>query len=377
MWGEDCRTPYSEMVPADPQYPDKKERWFAYGGSWFYNPSEMKNYFAGLDIGGTTIKCILVDACGDAAGDLIEVRSHVKDGYKRTFGQLREAMSELAKQTGISPDDIAAVGLDVPAPCSNGVVWGKANLGEDWVGTDIRDEFSKEIGKPVFMTNDCNAAAYGEWMYRPGHEGGLLYVAPGTGLGGGMVMPGGLLYEGNTGLALEVGDLSVPRFENGELPVDGRGRAGCMEAWVSLMALRRQLTNALAKTEYASHPLATSDAPIEEKAFQVRDYAENGDQLAREIFALQANVLGQGLADLASILDPGLITIGGGLAETGFRDWFIDEVRKGFTERAMLPYQRSPLPPHTPTTVIEWAIGGDGAAAYGSARKAVELVADA
>lgn len=334
----------------------------------------MKHYFAGLDIGGTTIKCMLVDAQGELAGDLIEVRSYVKEGYLRTFDQLREAMSALAKQAEITFDEIAAVGLDVPAPCSDGVVWGKANLGDDWVGSKIRDEFSKLIGKPVFMTNDCNAAAFGEWMYRPEHHGGLLYVAPGTGLGGGLVMPGGLLYEGNTGLALEVGDLSVPRFEKGELPVDGRGRRGCMEGWVSLVALRRQLANALEQAQYSDHPLAKSDAPIEEKAFQVRDYAEEGDPLAKEIFALQANVLGQGLGDLASILDPGLITIGGGLAETGFRDWFLEEVRKGFAERAMLPYQRSPLPPHDPTTVIEWAIGGDAAAAYGSARKAVELV---
>jgi predicted NBD/HSP70 family sugar kinase len=353
------------------------------GGLWYRSPAAgsrpadiitMKTHFAGLDIGGSTIKCMLVDAAGEAAGEIIEVRSHVKEGYRRTFTQLHEAMQRLAANVGITVDEIAAIGLDVPAPCSNGVVWGKANLADDWVGTDIRGELFKETGKPVFMTNDCNAAAFGEWMYRPEHDGGLLYVAPGTGLGGGLVMPGGILYEGNNGLALEVGDLSVPRFEDGKLPVDGRGREGCMEAWVSLMALRRQLARALARPEHADHPLARSEAPIEEKAFQLRDFAEQGDALAREIFALQANVLGHGLGDLASILDPGLVTIGGGLAETTFRDWFLDEVRKGFAERAMLPYQRCPLPPHQPTTLIEWAIGGDGAAAYGSARKAMQLV---
>ncbi|MDP3849303.1 MAG: ROK family protein [Luteolibacter sp.] len=334
----------------------------------------MKTHFAGLDIGGSTIKCMLVDGAGDPSGSIIEVPSFVKEGYRRTFGQLCAAMAKLAENAGISVEEIAAVGLDVPAPCSNGVVWGKANLAEDWVGTDIRGEFSKETGKPVFMTNDCNAAAIGEWMYRPEHGGGLLFVAPGTGLGGGLVLPGGILYEGNNGLALEVGDLSVPRFEDGELPVDGRGRSGCLEGWVSLMALRRQLGKALVRPENAQHPLALSADPIEAKAFKLRDYADQGDALARGIFALQANVLGHGLGDLASILDPGLITIGGGLAETSFRDWFIDEVRKGFAERAMLPYQRCPLPPHEPTTRIEWAIGGDGAAAYGSARKAMELV---
>lgn len=332
------------------------------------------NYFAGLDIGGSTVKCLLIDETGKAAGPIVEVRSHVKEGYRRTFAQLRDALDQLAAHAGVGTDAVAAVGLDVPAPCSNGVVWGRANLAEDWVGTDIRAEFSRETGKPVFMTNDCNAAAFGEWEYRPEHQGGLLYVAPGTGLGGGLVLPGGLLYEGTNGLALEVGDLSVPRFEDGELPVDGRGRAGCMEAWVSLMALRRQLGKALNRPEHASHPLAVSTAPIEEKAFQLRDYAEQGDALALEIFALQANVLGHGLGDLASILDPGLIVIGGGLSETGFRDWFIGEVRKGFAERAMAPFRQCPLPPHAPTTVIEWAVGGDGAAAYGSACKALQLV---
>ena len=334
----------------------------------------MSQYFAGLDIGGSTIKCMLVDEEGKQVGEVVEVKSHVKDGFNATFKQMTGAMDELANAVGINVDDIAAIGVDVPAPSSNGVVWGKANLGDDWVGTDIRGEFSKQVGKPVFMTNDCNAAAFGEWMYRPDHQGGLLYVAPGTGLGGGMVMPGGILFEGTNGLAMEAGDLSVPRTEDGEWPVDGRGRKACMEAWVSLVALRRQLAKALEKPEYADHPLNQDDAPIEEKAFKVRDFAEDGDKLALEIFALQANVLGHGLADLCSILDPGLIAIGGGLSEAGFRDWFIDEVRKGFAERAMKPYIQSPLPPHTPTTVIEWAIGGDYAAAYGSAHKAMDLV---
>ena len=335
----------------------------------------MSQYFAGLDIGGSTIKCMLVNGEGKQVGDIVEVKSHVKNGYEATFKQMTGAMDQLVHAVDVTVNDIQAVGVDVPAPSSNGVVWGKANLGEDWVGTDIRGKFSKLIGKPVFMTNDCNAAAYGEWMFRPDHHGGLLYVAPGTGLGGGMVMPGGHLFEGTNGLAMEAGDLSVPRTdEDGEWPIDGRGRKACMEAWVSLVALRRQLAKALEKPEYADHPLNQLDAPIEEKAFKVRDYAEDGDKLALEIFALQANVLGHGLADLASILDPGLIAIGGGLSETGFKDWFIGEVRKGFAERAMKPYQNSPLPPHDPTTVIEWAIGGDAAAAYGSARKAMDLV---
>lgn len=333
----------------------------------------MNAYFAGLDIGGSTIKCLLLNANGHPAGPIIEVKSHVKDGYPRTFEQLAMALCQLAEQAKITVADIVGVGIDVPAPCSRGVVWGRANLADDWVGTDIRSEFSKLIDKPVFMTNDCNAAAFGEWKHRGNHDTGLLYVAPGTGLGGGLVLPGGFLYEGTNGLALEIGDLPVPRTENGGFPIDGRGRPGCIEGWVSLMALRRQLASELAKPEYASHPLALSAAPISDKAFMLRDYAENADPLALSIFALQANVLGHALGDLVSILDPGLIAIGGGLSETGFRDWFMDGVRKGFAERAWPAYQNSPIPPHPATTRIEWAAGGDGSAAYGSAHKALEL----
>jgi predicted NBD/HSP70 family sugar kinase len=82
------------------------------------------------------------------------------------------------------------------------------------------------------------------------------------------------------------------------------------------------------------------------------------------------------MGDQVSEVDPGLIVIGGGLAETKgkFRDWYLDKVREGFAERAAPFYQRSPLPPHDPTTTFEWAIGGDAAAAFGVARKALELV---
>ena len=66
--------------------------------------------------------------------------------------------------------------------------------------------------------------------------------------------------------------------------------------------------------------------------------------------------------------------IGGGLAETGFRDWYMEAVREGFNSRAPKFYQHSPIPPHEPTTHFEWAIGGDASAAIGVAQLARDLV---
>ena len=332
------------------------------------------SYYAGLDIGGTTVKAVLVNHLAEQVGPLTEVRSQVKDGYEATFGQLDKALDQLAAGAGVERRAIAGIGLDVPAPCSKGVIWGRANLGEDWVGTDIRGKLSARTGIPVFMTNDGNAAALGEYALRHAHHGGLLLVAPGTGLGAGLVLPGGRSYEGANGLALETGHISVPfREDDGELPQCSCGLKGCAEAWVSLMALRRRLRLELAKLEWATHPLNDGDTPIEEKAFKLRDFAEKGDALAVQIFKQQGFILGYAIADMVRTLDPGLVVIGGGLAETTFRDQYMEWIQEGFAERAWPVYLRSPLDPNKVTTQFEWAIGGDAAAAIGMAYTAQEL----
>lgn len=332
------------------------------------------SFFAGLDIGGSTVKTVLVDEVGEQAGDMVEVPSRVKEGYETTFGQLESAMDQLAEGAGISRSSIRGIGLDVPAPSCNGVIWGRANLADEWVGKDIRDGLSSRVGIPVFMTNDGNAAALGEYAIRRKHVGSLLLASPGTGLGGGLVLPGGRPYEGANGLALEVGHITVPfTEEDGDLPECTCGLKGCAEAWVSIMALRRRLEFELAKEAWSEHELTLSDDPIEKKAFQLRDYAEKGDPLATEIFQQQGMIFGYALADLVRVFDPGLVVIGGGLAETDFRDKYMEWVLEGFDARAWSIYRRNPLNADQETTRFEWARGGDSAAAIGMAYTAREM----
>jgi glucokinase len=332
------------------------------------------SYFAGLDIGGSTVKAVLVDHTAEQAGPLVEVRSLVKDGYETTFRQLEDALGQLAAGAGIPRERIGGIGLDVPAPSSNGVIWGRANLGDDWVGTDIRGKLSARLGIPVFMTNDCNAAAVGEYALRKYHASSLMLVAPGTGLGGGFVLPGGRVYEGVNGLALEVGHVSVPfREDDGSLPPCSCGLTGCAEAWVSLMALRRRVALELAKPQWADHPLNRSGLTTEEQAFRLRDFAADGDPLAVSIFKQQGFILGFAIADLVRVFDPGLVVIGGGLAESAFRDDYLTWVEEGFAERAWPVFRYSPVEPEKRTTRFEWAEGGDAAAAIGMAYTAREL----
>ena len=338
--------------------------------------SQANKYFAGLDIGGSTVKAALVDANGASTGALVEVKSRVKEGYKTTFEQLQEALRQLAEKANIEVSAIHGAGMDVPAPNCEGVVWTRANLGDDWVGTNVRDELSELLGIPVYMTNDGNAAALGEYAVRPDYSGGLLLVAPGTGLGGGLVLPGGKIYAGANGLALEVGHISVPhREENGELPECSCGLKGCAEAWVSLMALRRRVSIEVAKDEWKDHPLASDEISVIEKAFQLRDYAEKDDPLAVQIFQQQGQILGYALADLVRVFDPGKVVIGGGLADTSenFRNRYMGWIQEGFIERAWPVYRNSPIEPEKVTTSFEWAAGGDFSAALGMGFVAKDL----
>lgn len=330
-------------------------------------------YFAGLDIGGSTIKAVLVDEAAEQVGQIIEVPSHVSEGYEACFEQLEAALRLLAEGASVPLETIKGAGLDVPGPSSDGVIWGQANLAADWVGTNIRDAFSERVGLPIFMTNDCNAAAVGEYAVRK-QTGGLLYLAPGTGFGGGLVLPGGKLYEGINGLAIEPGHMSVPfREEDGELPACTCGLKGCLEAWVSLIALRRRLKTELAKIKWATHPLNSDDSTIEKKAFRLREFAEQNDPLAVQIFKQQGFILGYAISDLLRLFDPGLVVIGGGLTETSFRDKYMEWILEGIDEHGWPMFKRSPIDPQKSTMKIEWAQGGDSAGALGMAFTAHEL----
>ncbi len=334
---------------------------------------ESARFFVGFDIGGTTVKCALVDESGSLRAQT-EVSSHVKEGLDATLRQLGIALGDLCEKIGVSRDKLAGIGLDAPAPSSEGVIWAQANLSSDWVGKDVRHTVSTHFGGlPVHMTNDGNAAAAGEYAARPEHSGSLLYVAPGTGLAGGFVLPGGRIWEGANGLALEVGHISVPqREEDGSLPECSCGRSGCLEAWVSLVALRRRIGIELAKLENASHPL-NDGSSIEAKALRLRDLAQAGEALARSLFRQQGRILGYGLADLVRLFDPGLVVIGGGLAESTFREEYLSWVLEGFRERSWPVYLQNPINPEKQTTRFEWALRGDDSAALGMAFTARDL----
>src|SRR5690606_14367437 len=220
--------------------------------------------FIGVDIGGTKIAVNGIDEQRKAiAPQWLEMPSHSDKGPNATVGQIVAAVQAHMQREGITADRIAADGLDSPGPADiNGGIEKSANRNPDWEGFELRDnaerELSRALGHEVRVSyeNDCNAAAL--WESHIGNPEGtevMALLAPGTGLGGGIVVHGRLL-RGARGMGGELGHLEIvhPPFVEGWTPACGCGQSYCAEAYASMAALGRILRVVLPQEKYRSHP---------------------------------------------------------------------------------------------------------------------------
>lgn len=169
-------------------------------------------------------------------------------------------------------------------------------------------------GCVVVVENDANAAAWGEHVYGPvGGTSMSLMITLGTGIGGGIVS-GGSLMRGAFGAAGEVGHFTV--VQDGLSC--GCGNLGCWEAYASGTALVENARRAIrARPDEATALLRfTEGGDHSLTGRNIADAALSGDPLSLELFDTLGDWIGRGLASLASILDPEVIIIGGGVAES-------------------------------------------------------------
>ena len=137
----------------------------------------------------------------------------------------------------------------------------------------------------------------------------MLFVAVGTGIGGGLVL-GGQLHQGKSGVAGEIGHMAL----ESEGPVCNCGRRGCLEALASGTALPRL---AQRRIDGGQASVLTqlcggrTEAMTGEMVFEA---ARQGDEVARLVIADAARALGAGLANLLNLLNPDMIVVGGGVA---------------------------------------------------------------
>ena len=188
------------------------------------------SYYAGIDLGGTNIKCGIVDEEGN-----IIVQESVPTHREKGFSYVTETMAglviKLARETKI---DVKAVGVGSPGMIDGerGVVVYSNNLA--WQKAPLAAELKNGLRIPVRITNDANAAAYGEYTCGAGKQyNSIVLLTLGTGVGSGIVIDG-KLFEGNRGAGAESGHETI-RFGGEKCTC---GRRGCLEAYASATACR-------------------------------------------------------------------------------------------------------------------------------------------
>ncbi len=271
-----------------------------------------KPYVVGIDIGGQTAKIGLVDARGNVLVQTA-VKSNDTDDYKKFIKNLCDAVTALVSKN-YSMKDVRGIGIGAPnANYYKGTIEGAVNL--TWGGQQeipFSEYMSKQIGLPVKLTNDANAAALGEMTY--GVARGMkdfIMITLGTGVGSGIIVNGNLLY-GHDSNAGELGHVTMVR-QNGRLC--GCGKAGCLEAYCSATGVARTAREMLETTEKKSILRNIPAETITSK--DVFEAAVDGDQLAKEIFEFTGNMLGAALADFVAFSSPEAIVLFGGLTRSG------------------------------------------------------------
>jgi glucokinase len=245
----------------------------------------------GLDVGGTVMKGLVVDAAGT---EVCRGRrpTPVSDGPAAVVGAIRGFAADLAAGSGVGAVGLAVPGLVDPVA---GRARYAANLG--WHDVPLAALLEDDLGVPVRVDHDVRTAGLAEAEL--GAARGcrdFLFVAIGTGVAAAACV-GGAMFAGHSGAAGELGH--IPIYPDG-LPC-ACGQSGCLEAYASAAAIARR---------YAGRTGGTQGAAF------VAGHLDN-DAVAAEIWAEATVALGIALATYSLIADPELIVLGGGLSNAG------------------------------------------------------------
>lgn len=312
----------------------------------------------GIDVGGTKIDGVLIDAdSADAA--IVSERTELTgagEGTDAVVDRIAGVIRGLLAAAGSRP--VRGIGLGCPGQvsASDGVVRAAVNLG--WLNVPLRAELAKRLalpqkavlashldtaeapvvseasgappvapGAPILLANDVNALALGEYRFGVGRGArSLVYLAVGTGLGGGAVVDGKVI-GGDNDFAMEVGHLALrPGGRR-----CGCGLRGCPEAYTAGIGLMGGVHEYL--SDYPGSSLAnggTLTTPM------ILTAAREGDALALKVIDEAGEMLGIVMGFCAVTLNPDLFVVGGGLGRAA-ADLLLPRAEKVFRERVLYP----------------------------------------
>ncbi|MHB0913388.1 MAG: ROK family protein [Armatimonadota bacterium] len=275
-------------------------------------------YFVGIDLGGTNVRAAVCDAEGRKLGEGRRP-SRAMESASITIAQIIEAAREAMSDAGVSAADVRAAGMGVPGRhrAKEGVVLWSPNFSKDWEGLQLLAPLREALGFPVYMENDVNVAALGEFRFGAGREvSSMVMMTLGTGIGGGIIIDG-KLWSGATGSGGEIGHQVIN--PNGRRC--GCGGFGDLEAEASQSAI---VERALRKV-YQGRPTVLTErlAPkyLDLTPAMIGQAASEGDALACETLAETGYFVGLGAVNALNFLNPEMVVIGGGISQAGPPLW--------------------------------------------------------
>src|SRR5690554_2983682 len=288
----------------------------------------MKKYYIGVDIGGTTSRVSL----GSSENGLlvIEDQKEIYTTKQYTPHALIEKfitdIQELSQNIKVEAIGISCGG---PLDSKRGIILSPPNL-IGWDHIKIVDILEKHTGIPTRLTNDANASALAEWIYGAGvGSSNMIFLTFGTGMGAGLIL-NGKLYEGTTGMAGEVGHIRLEHYG----PV-GYGKMGSFEGFCSGGGIAQLGQSRIleAKQQGLKSSLMNVEAPT---AKDIAIHAENQDPLAQEVYQEVSEKLGSGLSILIDILNPDCIVIGSIYQrnETMMKEAVMNQIKKEALQEA-------------------------------------------
>lgn len=307
----------------------------------------MNRHVIGVDIGGTNLRCGLIDG----SGRILERRkcaSRIEDGRDAFCERLLAEISILqgyALQRGAS---VGGVGMGIPGLIGvDGTIHSSINLPalENFnLATCVRER----SGLAVVSANDANVAALGEQRFGAGQGySSCMVITVGTGLGSGLIL-GDKIWAGKGGFAAEFGHITVDP-EGMPCPC---GNRGCLEQYVSAGALVRH-----------ARKYMTVPSPERLDAAMVAEYAQNGEAGALAAFDQLSYWLGTAFASLINTLNIEAFIVGGGVSASF--DLFAPMLRHYTQQRCFAQMYQD--------VVIEKALLGDDAGLLGGAALAADI----
>ena len=268
-------------------------------------------YRVGIDLGGTNIVAGVVNDRHEIVA-FAKCKTACPRPSEEIVADMARMTREAVKKAGITMDEVKGVGVGSPGVCNKdtGVVERAANLGFE--NLPLCAMLSEMLGKKVYIENDANAAALGEFIAGAAKDvNSCVCITLGTGVGGGVIIDG-KVFAGSNFAGTELGHTVIE--------VDGElcscGRRGCWEAYASATGLIRQTRRAMeehrdSKMWDIAGSLDKVDGRTSFEAMRA------GDAAGKAVVDRYIYYIAVGLINMINIFQPEILCVGGGICKEG------------------------------------------------------------